>query len=179
MPRNWLPVVGYEGLYEVSDHGEIRRNNHILRQEITPNNRYPRVSLCKHSKVTRYHVHTLVLNAFRGLRPKGMCCRHLNDIPTDNQLQNLVWGTHRDNFLDSRKNGGWKPRGKDTNPREFIPHFTVQGKKVHLQDIPKIKELVRNGTPQWQVAKMYGLHQCNISRIVSGKRWIYAEKGRV
>lgn len=29
--ENWLPVVGYEGLYEVSDHGRVRSVDRVIR----------------------------------------------------------------------------------------------------------------------------------------------------
>jgi hypothetical protein len=47
----------------------------------------------------------LMLETWIGKRPKGMVARHLNDVRSDNRLDNLSWGTHKDNFNDAVKNG--------------------------------------------------------------------------
>jgi hypothetical protein len=50
------------------------------------------------------HVHKLVLEAFTGQpRPEGMVCCHVNGNPSDNRLENLRWGTLRDNAADKRR----------------------------------------------------------------------------
>lgn len=51
-------------------------------------------------------MHRLVLLAFVGPCPDGMEACHANDIPTDNRLANLRWGTHADNMRDRIENGG-------------------------------------------------------------------------
>lgn len=50
-------------------------------------------------------VHTLIAETFLGPRPPGAVIRHLNDIPTDNRVSNLAYGTPRENNLDAVKNG--------------------------------------------------------------------------
>lgn len=46
-------------------------------------------------------VHRLVLQAFVGPCPTGMECRHFPDPnPTNNNLENLQWGTHQENMDD-------------------------------------------------------------------------------
>ena len=51
------------------------------------------------------NVGALVLSAFRGPRPEGQCCRHLNGDFTDNRLGNLAWGTPKDNAQDMIRHG--------------------------------------------------------------------------
>lgn len=50
-------------------------------------------------------VHRLVIQAFRGLAPKGYQCRHLNGNPSDNRIENLQWGTAAENYNDRRGHG--------------------------------------------------------------------------
>jgi hypothetical protein len=57
---------------------------------------YRQVSLRRKSKRTTEVVHRLVLLAFVGPAPAGHECRHLNGNPSDNRLENLVWGPKRD-----------------------------------------------------------------------------------
>ncbi len=47
--------------------------------------------------------HDWVLAAFVGPKPEGAVVRHLNDVPTDNRLENLAYGTRSENQLDWRK----------------------------------------------------------------------------
>ena len=50
----------------------------------------------------RHYVHVLVAEAYIP-RPQGSVeVRHLNNIPTDNRVENLAWGTRSDNVLDLR-----------------------------------------------------------------------------
>jgi NUMOD4 motif/HNH endonuclease len=117
----WLPVVGYEGLYEVSDQGRVRSLDRIV---IKTNGRSMSCPgrLIKqqrqpwgHLKVRIYdaaseghthQVHVLVLTAFVGPRPDVKShCRHLNGIASDNRVENLVWGTASENKLDQVRHG--------------------------------------------------------------------------
>lgn len=117
--ESWKPVVGYEGLYEVSDMGRVRsldkpkipgmpgRGRRIGRVLIlSPNSvGYLQATLSKNSKASRISVHKLVLEAFVCLRPKGKETRHLNGNQKDNLLSNLRWGTIEENRQDSRRHG--------------------------------------------------------------------------
>lgn len=53
-------------------------------------------------------IHQLILETFVGPAPHGMECRHLNGNPADNRLQNLAWGTRRENVADSIKHGTFR-----------------------------------------------------------------------
>lgn len=113
--ENWLPVTGYEGLYEVSDHGHVRtlrpgRFRHGAHIGRTNKGGYRVVDLIKDGHASRRLVHQLVLEAFVGPREPGQITRHLNDVKTDNRLENLVWGTHLENAADAQENGGLKYR---------------------------------------------------------------------
>lgn len=123
MTEKWLPVVGYEGLYSVSDTGRVRSEsktvtfvgrwnavvnrsypNRILNPKHDTHG-YPFVSLSKNGKSTGYRVHSLMLKAFVGLRPYGAHARHLDDNKKNNLLANLAWGTPLENSRDKYRNG--------------------------------------------------------------------------
>jgi NUMOD4 motif/HNH endonuclease len=110
MDEQWVPVRGYEGLYEVSDAGRVRSlpragtRGGVLRHDVG-NNGYPSVRLSRHGRKTHLAVHTLVITAFRGSRPDGQECRHRNGDPMDNRLENLVWGTSSQNSQDTVEHG--------------------------------------------------------------------------
>src|SRR5699024_5494412 len=119
-PENWKPVVGYEGLYEVSDWGNVRSlartvtrsdgrvrpfPSKVLSQGFSGERERPLVALCKNGKQTTKWVHRLVAEAFLGPAPDGMEACHRNDDCQDNRPENLYWGTRSDNLNDMVANG--------------------------------------------------------------------------
>lgn len=114
-PERWRPVVGYEGLYEVSNVGRVRgidRLDSIGRSipgmilvQIRYKKTHLAVSLCRHGRRRTKDVSHLVLEAFVSPRPPGMEACHWNDDGRDNRLENLRWGTKSDNATDRVRNG--------------------------------------------------------------------------
>lgn len=119
MAETWLAIPGYEGAYEASDAGQVRSldrvartrwgadypiQGRVLRQHVQTNG-YRYVSLTVDGKVRRAQVHTLVLEAFVGLRPAGHQARHLDGDRLNNALSNLAWGTVSTNLRDKTRHG--------------------------------------------------------------------------
>ena len=103
--ENWREVPGHPG-YIVSDLGRLAR---LLQVEPTGSSKYSRVNILNAAgKAVVRLVHQLVLEAFVGPRPKGALVRHLNDEPADNRLENLRWGSPKENTEDAFRNGGRK-----------------------------------------------------------------------
>lgn len=117
--ERWRPVVGYEGLYEVSDLGRVRslprvehwtrgfmrrRGGRVLAQ-ILDSKGYPKVNLSLGGKVTQLAVHRLVLLAFTGPQPDDTEACHWNGVPTDNRVANLRWDTRSANAADAIRHG--------------------------------------------------------------------------
>lgn len=111
----WLPVVGYEGSYEVSNRGMVRSIDRINKRgrrvrgrtlivRPLPSGR-PRVSLSAGGRVVDAYVYHLVLAAFVGPRPEGSECLHWDDNPNNNAVENLRWGTRTENMQDMSRNG--------------------------------------------------------------------------
>jgi len=98
--ERWLPVVGWEGRYEVSSWGRVRRINCKPKKNTVAANGYDVVSLSREGKSYVFTVHRLVLEAFVGECPSGCETRHLNGNRGDNRLENLKWGTAAENSRD-------------------------------------------------------------------------------
>lgn len=115
--EEWRPVVGYEGLYEVSSHGRVRSlvnaKPRILKR-IRNDHGYLNVGLYRDKKQQRIGVHRLVATAFIP-NPDGLpFVRHRNDVPHENNVSNLTWGTAGDNGVDASLNGA-RPRKTHCN----------------------------------------------------------------
>ena len=103
--ETWLPVVGCEGLYEVSDIGNVRRVGGTHNLKATGAG-WKRSYLSLHlGRANTVYVHALVAEAFVGPRPEGAVCRHLNGNSRDNRPENLAWGTQAENIQDMHRHG--------------------------------------------------------------------------
>lgn len=102
----WKPVVGWEGLYEVSSHGRVRRVESQKVLKPWKQFGYERVTLSGNSRRKSEHVARLVLASFKGLatseKPYAL---HGDGSRDNNHLNNLRWGSHSDNMLDAVKHG--------------------------------------------------------------------------
>ena len=114
--EHWKPVVGYEGLYEVSDQGRVKSlpgerwngqsihkfSGKVLKPQCA--GRYLHVALSSNGNVRSRRIHQLVADAFL-LECPGVPGRnrgqyhvdHINNDPHDNRAANLQWLTHYEN----------------------------------------------------------------------------------
>lgn len=101
--RQWKDVVGYEGLYEVSDTGEVRnKRTYKILKPTTQNSGYKFVCLSKGGNIKCYSLHRLVLEAFKPLDKnikERMVVNHKDYDKTNNNLDNLEWMTQSENVL--------------------------------------------------------------------------------
>ena len=100
----WKPVVGYEGLYEVSNIGRVRSINFHKSGKakvMSPSLNtwgYPIVDLRKNNKRHSYTVHRLVALAFIPNPDNLPEINHKNEIKYDNTVENLEWCTRKYNI---------------------------------------------------------------------------------
>ena len=104
---DFMPVVGYEGLYEVGKDGSVwslnyERTGQRRQLRPAPNDKcgHLNVVLCKDGKRKNLRVHQLVLNAYLPKPSDDLVAMHLDSEPTNNRLNNLAWGTCKENNND-------------------------------------------------------------------------------
>lgn len=174
--ENWRPIVGYEGLYEVSDLGRVKRTGkgrgampgHVLTPRITSRtNQYLRVTLNKGGKIRPHRVHGLVLAAFIGPRPTGLEIDHINNNKQDNRLCNLEYVTSSENKLRAYRAGvRVGPRGSNCGTSKL-----TEGEVVRIRDLlSKIRtgELVLSHR---MVAEQFDVSRACVSFINTGRSW--------
>jgi hypothetical protein len=134
MQEHWLPVVGWEGLYEVSDWGRVRSVPHVMTRSngypftvrstvLRPNRKqnhsdHQMVHLSRDAAGSRVAmlVHRAVLEAFVGPCPTGQECCHNDGNAANNRLENLRWDTHKANGEDAMRH-----RTHCHNGHEYTP----------------------------------------------------------
>lgn len=119
MTEIWKPIKELDGLYEVSNLGRVRSANRIITDSLGRKARYksrvlslylspsgyPELRVRKEGRPCRFRVHRLVLKAFRGSPLPDQVGCHNDGNPLNNRLENLRWGTLKDNAQDCLKHG--------------------------------------------------------------------------
>lgn len=177
MAERWKDIPGYEGLYQVSDMGRVKRMVSIkckrerMKKLSKTTYGYDCLVLYKDSKGKTQYVHRLVLRAFYGPPGNGMITRHLDGNPGNNNLTNLTWGTKSENQQDSIKHG-----------TKFVPYYRGslhKNSKLNEQKVINIRKMLvsgRNGDKgprytQKEIAKIFGVSQSTISAIKVKRMW--------
>lgn len=157
----WKPVVGYEGLYEVSNQGRVRnlQTTRILSTKPSKHLGYVLCNLRRQGVVQGCYAHSLVLEAFVGLRPSSnhQAC-HGNGNRADNRLQNLRWGTRAENYEDARRHG--------TNSKGNR-HGSAKLTEDAVLAIRADKRLHR------EIALDYGVSRSRVTTIKNRKDWAW------
>lgn len=154
----WEPIPEFEG-YSISSEGRIWSNKTNRFMRLFPDVRgYMYVCLRRQGRSIRRPVHQLVLEAHAGPRPVGFqVVRHLNGCSSDNRVENLCYGTFRQNNLDMVKHGRHRRTGSP---------------KLSKDQVREILVLLEDGDlRQLEIAILYGVSDSTISRISRGVTW--------
>jgi len=176
MKEVWKNVIGYEGLYQVSNLGRVRsldrisrnrfsdkvlKKGKILLQYIDKKNK-PCVGLYINNRGINRRVCTLVAEAFLGLRPEGLLCCHKDGNPQNNIPKNLRWDTAKSNSQDMIKHGN-SCRGEKNGHAKLVK-----------EQVLEIKKKYNTGRyTQQQLGDEYGVLQSSISSIIKGVNWFW------
>ena len=158
--EQWRDVIGFEGLYQVSDFGNIKNAKTGLIKKLNFNKRLnrPQICLSKFDKTTTYYPHKLVMEAFVSKRPERMECCHADGDPWNNALTNLRWDNRANNSQDKFKHGTQKMGEKHP-----MSKLTVE-KVLAIRQDTRIHRMI---------AIEYGVSQSVISEIKSRKSWAH------
>lgn len=160
--EDWKPVAipEYSHLYEVSNHGRVRRISGRLCSPWARNQHgHLAVGLWSNNKQKTIYVHKLVALSFIGKQPSEKHeIRHLDGDHRNNHVSNLAWGTSAENTEDCRRHGRIQLGNNHSKT------------KIREEEIPKIFELRRNGYTQLKIAEIFGVHRTHIGDILDGSR---------
>lgn len=171
MKEIWKDVVGTNGLYQVSNKGNVRRDKRILKP-IPRNHGYLAVFIYDgHGNGKQFSVHRLVAEAFIPNPYKLPEVNHLDECKTNNAVENLAWCSHKDNSNYGTRNIRLSEANTNGKKSRRISQYTMDGEFV--AEYPSLHEAERNG-----------FAAANICRCARGDRkyshaygykWRYAE----
>lgn len=171
----WRPVVGYEGLYEVSHDGAVRSVARVINSSEGKVRKYPskpikptvarngylRVCLCRAGHQVSASVHRLVALAF--IPGVGDVVRHMDGIKISNSASNLAWGSHEQNHADKDRHGT-KLFG------EKHPNAKMTGK-----DVVEVRALHASGVSQLEICRRTGFGRGAVGFAVRRETWGHIE----
>ena len=173
MAEVWKDVSGYEGRYQVSNHGNVisldretvvnsmygpyirKVEGRMLKQHISCYG-YPRVKLST-SKVEYIciDVHRLVAEAFVPNPNNHPQVNHKDSIRSNNYYANLEWVTPQENSIHS-----------------VVHNYTGRkNQKLRAIQIPTIRKLINEGTDFKTIAAIYNVSYITIYHIARNNSW--------
>jgi len=164
----WRPVVGFEGYYEVSNQGHVKRVKRgkgavNLGHNLSPNKNpggYLTVYLSKDTKRSAKMVHLLVAQAFIG-PANGREVNHKDGIKVNCFLENLEYTTRRGN-ADHAKAHGLYHRGTQLKAAALNEEIVLQ-----------VRRLSARGLTNRDICKKFGVTPSCIHGIISGRTWAW------
>ena len=199
MSEIWKDIPGFEGMYQVSNLGRVKRlplgkqypsrqtHNNIRKVHIK--NGYYQVNLSKGNRVKWFGVHRLVALAFIPNPNKFPCVNHKDENKMNNNAENLEWCTHRYNNnygtakqrqiesmkkndpLNLRTQKSLETRRKNgrSNARKPVVQIDLLGNVVRIYN--SISEASRDGYDR------IGIIRCckGLGKSASGYKWKYYE----
>jgi len=170
--EEWRPVVGYEGWYEVSDLGRVRRvkaAKHtrvgLIRRPSPNGSGYLTLGLsrCGHGS-GYYPVHWLVAEAWLGPRPPGHEVNHKDGNKTNNRPQNLEWVTSARNHQHAFESGL-------TNPPRGENHYQAKLTEDAVREIRKSNA----GVSCAALARRFGVNPSTVWVARYGRSWCHVQ----
>lgn len=172
IPEEWRPVVGYEGWYEVSSIGRVRR---VRPGKSTKTGRfcsiyrnktgYNRVKLTSGDYGRRHMLHRLVARAFIGECPHGCEINHRDGNKDNNHVENLEYVTHKMNMahasqnrLMARMKGMFNPRAKLTD-----------------EQVREMRRLFDGGCSRIELSRRFHVGESVTARVVKRQSWVHIE----
>jgi len=130
----WKDVIGYEGIYQVSNFGRVK--SLIYSKKILKNNNctngYLFVNLFKDKKIKTALIHRIVYEAFTGVRSNRFyVIDHIDNDKTNNNLENLQFISQRENSTKD-KNGLTGESNVYFNSNAYLIRLRINGKKYSL-----------------------------------------------
>lgn len=116
------------------------------------------MSLCVDKRPSSHRVHSLVAEAFIGPRPPGLIVCHKDGNPKNNNVDNLYYGTTKQNSADSIRHGTVASGERNGNSK-----LTEN----------QVRAMRSDGRSLTEIASDIGVSISTVSRAIKRKTWSY------
>lgn len=160
----WKDVVGYSGLYSVSDQGRVksfqRNPDGVILRQMTNVYGYLKLTLSVNGELKNKTIHSLVTQSFIGECPDNLEISHKDGDRTNNKISNLEYITHKENINKKHKHGTMA-RG-ETNGMSSLNEIKVCAMRL----------LYSTGRYTFtEIGKMFNIHKGTANRAITGQTW--------
>lgn len=163
--ERWKPIAGFCGKYWVSNKGRVWSmvTNQFLKLKRLDSHGHLGVCLLNNGERVYAYIHRLVADAFIPNPHNYPIVRHIYDNPECNEVDDLLYGTQRDNMMDARRNG----RSYILTDEDREKGFEKLRIPVRAIDTRTGEEFIFRG--QHEAARELGLQQANIWKVLNGR----------
>ncbi len=165
MEEIWKDIAGFEGLYQVSNLGNVKRliSERVFEERLIGRSidRYGYIKrvLSKGGKNYYFTEHRLVAIAFIDNPNNKATVNHKNGIKTDNRVENLEWLTNKENHQHAIETGLKDQKG--------IKHHKC---KLTEEQVLEIRKIGFSKTRTF-LSKKYNVSRITILRIIEQRNW--------
>lgn len=160
----WKNIKGYEGLYRVSNYGNVYsvKRSIVMKSKMFGRG-YVGVCLSKNSIKRNKYIHRLVIEAFSENRENKPCCNHKDGNKKNNYASNLEWSTYSENQQHAYDMGLNKGPQEEGHGRAKLNRFQVRRIRI-------MRQLVPNATYK-RIADIFNVSIGAIQSIIEKRTW--------